>query len=68
MFHKIDGTKIDDVEDLHFVMPMHNLIKYGSNYSETTGSLWFCSTNEATNFNAVIENTDEFKPSKYKAK
>ena len=36
---KIDGTTIDDAEDLDLVMPMYNLIKYRSNYSETTESL-----------------------------
>ena len=30
----IDGTKIDDAEDLDLVMPMHNLKEYSSNYSE----------------------------------
>ena len=33
---KIDGTTIDDAEYLDLVMPMYNLIKYNSNYSETT--------------------------------
>ena len=37
---KIDGTTIDDAEDLDLVMPMYNLIEYSSNCSETTGSLW----------------------------
>ena len=36
---KIDGTTIDDAEDLDIVMPMYNLIEYSSNYSETTGNL-----------------------------
>ena len=31
---KIDGTTIDDAEDLDLVMPMHNLIEYSSSYSE----------------------------------
>ena len=35
----IDGTAIDDAEDLDLVMPVYNLIEYSSNYSETTGSL-----------------------------
>ena len=47
---------------------MYNLIEYSSNYSETKGSLWFYSKDEATIFNAVIENTDNFKSFKYKAK
>ena len=40
---------------------MYNLIEYSSNYSKTTGSLWFYSKNGATNFNADIANTDNIK-------
>ena len=65
---KIDGTTIDDAEDLDLVMPMYNLIEYSSNYSETTGSLWFYSKDEATDFNADIVNDNNFKSFKYKAK
>ena len=39
---------------------MYNLIKYSSRYSKTTGSLWFYSNDEATNFNADIANYDNF--------
>ena len=46
-------------------MPIYNLIE-GSNYSETTGSLWFYSEDEAANFNVDIANTDDFKSFKYK--
>ena len=35
---KMNGTTIDDAEDLDLVMPMCNLIEYSSNYSDTTGS------------------------------
>ena len=49
-------------------MSMGNLIKYNSNYSETTGRSWFYSKDEATNFNSDIENTDDLKSFKYKAK
>ena len=42
-------------------MPRYNLIEYSSSYSKTTGSLWFYSKDEATNFNAHITNTDDFK-------
>ena len=45
---------------------MYNLIEYSSNYSETTGSLWFYSKDEETNFDANIENTDDFKSFKCK--
>ena len=60
----IDGTTTDDVEDLDIVMPMYNLIEYSSNYSERTGSLWFYSKDEATNFDANIGNNNNFKSSK----
>ena len=36
---KIDGTTIDDAENLDLVTPMFNLIEYFSDYYETTGSL-----------------------------
>ena len=47
---------------------MYNLIKYSSNYSETTGTLWFYSKDEATNFDAGISKTNNFKSLKCKAK
>ena len=43
-------------------------MKYSSNYSATTGSLWCYSKDEATNFNADIANTDSFKFFRYKVK
>ena len=54
---KIDGTTIDGAEDLDLVMPIYNLIEYSSNYYEATGSLWFYSKDEGTNFNNNSENT-----------
>ena len=65
---KITGTTIDDAEDLDLVMPMYNLIEYSSNYSETTGSLRFCSKGEATRFNIDIVNDNHFKSFMYMAK
>ena len=65
---KIDRTTIDDAEDLlGLVAPMCNLIEYSSNYSETTGSLWFYSKDGATTFNADIANNNDFKSFKYEA-
>ena len=49
-------------------MPMCNLLECSSNYSDTTGSLWFYSKDEATNFNADIVNRNNFKFFNYKAK
>ena len=37
---KINGTFIDNAEDLDVVMPMYNLIEYNKNYSKTSGTLW----------------------------
>ena len=67
MYHKIDGTAIDDAEDLGLVMPMYNVLEYSSNYSETTESLWFYSKDEASNFNADISNDNNFTSFKYNA-
>ena len=36
---KINGIKIDNVEDLNVVMAMYNLLAYSKNYRKTTGSL-----------------------------
>ena len=40
---------------------MYNLIECSSNYSETEGSLWFYSKDEATDFNNNIANTNDLK-------
>ena len=37
---KINGIKIDNVEDLDAVMPLYNLVEYSKNYRKTTGILW----------------------------
>ena len=56
------------LETIDLVMPMYNLIEYSSNCSDTTRSLWFYSKDEATNYNADIANTNNFKSFKCKAK
>ena len=40
---QIDGTAMNDTEDLDLVMSMYNLIKYSSNYFETPRTLLFYS-------------------------
>ena len=57
MYHKIDGTTIDDAEDSYLVIPMYNVIEYGSSYFKTIGSLLFYSRVEATDLNEDIANT-----------
>ena len=37
---KINGTLIDNADDLDVAMPMYKLLEYSKNYSKTTGSLW----------------------------
>ena len=37
---EINNTQIDNAKDIDVVIPMHNLIKNGDNYSKTSGSLW----------------------------
>ena len=58
MVTNVDEITIDETEDLDIVMPIYNLIQYSSNYSETSGQLWFYSKDKATNFDADIGNTD----------
>ena len=58
---------IDDAEDLDLVVPMHNLLEYNLNRSDTTVSLLFYSKDEATNFNNITTD-DACKFFKYKAK
>ena len=68
MYHKIDGTKRYDAEDLDLVMLMYNLIECSSNNSETAGSLQIYSKDEAIDFNADIANINNFKSFTYEAK
>ena len=37
---RINGTEIDNAQDIDIVMSMYNLIEYSNNYSKTSGSLW----------------------------
>ena len=43
------------------------MIEY-SKYSDTTGSLWICSKDEATNFKANKRKSNDFKSFEYKPK
>ena len=64
---KIDGITIDYAEDLDLVIPMYNVIEYSSNYSDTTGRLWYDTKDVATNFDSDIAK-NVFKSFKYKDK
>ena len=49
-------------------MSMYNLLEYSSNCSDTTGSLWFYSKDEAVNFTANIVGNNNFQSFKYKTR
>ena len=36
----MNNSEIDNAKDIDVVMPLHNLIEYSNNYSETSESLW----------------------------
>ena len=46
---KINGVKIDNVEDLDVAMPMYNLLEYSKNYKKATISLWNYYRDEPSN-------------------
>ena len=56
---KINGTKIDNAEDLNVVMPMYNLLEYSKNYKKTTGSLWNYYRDEPSD--PLSTNSESFK-------
>ena len=37
---RINGTDIDNTQDIDIIISMYNLIEYSDNYSKTSGSLW----------------------------
>ena len=43
----INYEHVDNADDLDIVMPMHSLIKYSDNYSDTSGSLWQFKSDES---------------------
>ena len=49
-------------------MPKYSLIEYSLNYSDTTGSLWICSKDEATNFKANKGKSNDLKSFEYEPK
>ena len=66
---KIDGTKIDETENIDLVMLMYDLFEYRLNYSNTAGSIQFYFKDDAANFNkAIAPDIDNFKSFKYKIK
>ena len=62
----IERTKVEDVQDLDFLMRMYNLLEYSSNYSKTKNTLWFYSKDKTASFNVNIVENNTFKYFKYK--
>ena len=56
----------DEADHADIAMPMHNLIEYSNNYSDTSGSLWQFKRDEvpANNGDLTNDNSQSFK---YKA-
>ena len=63
---RIDGTFVDEVNYIYIAMPMHNLIEYSDNYSDTSGSLGQFKRDEvpANNADFTVNKSQSFK---YKA-
>ena len=59
-------TVIDEATHINITMPMYNLLEYGDNYSDTSGSLWHFKRDEITN-NADVTNDDNAHSFKHKA-
>ena len=63
---KINGTKIDNAEDLDVIMSMHNFLEYSENYKKITVSLWNYyrdepnSTTDDGNITRLILNSESF--------
>ena len=67
---KINGTLIENAEDLDIVIPVYNLLGYSKNYSKTSGSLWNYYrdelADEANDNNNPNKNVVDSKSFKYK--
>ena len=57
---------VDEADFINITMPMHNLIEYSDNYSDTSGSLWNFKRDEITN-NADVTNDNNALSFKYKS-
>ena len=69
-FSKINGVKIDNVEDLDVVIPMYNLLEYSKNYKKTTGRLqnyYRDEPNRGTDDDNIIHSILNSKSFDYKA-
>lgn len=66
---KTDGTTINNLGDSDLAVHLFDILEHSSNFSDTTGSLWFDSKDEATNFyfNFNVEKLTVLNPSGIKS-
>ena len=55
---QVNDNFIDETNHIYIAMPMHNLIEYSDNYSDTSGSLWQFKRDETPVHNAVLHVVD----------
>ena len=53
---EMDNTKIDNAKAIDVVIPVHNVIEYSNNYSETSGNLQQYYRDEPTLTNFYVAN------------
>ena len=63
---EINDTFVDYADFINIAIPMYNLIEYGDNCSDSSGSLWSFKKDEVTN-NADVTNDNNTPLLKYKA-
>ena len=59
---EINENFVDNAEHINIAMPMHNLIEYSNNYSDTSGSLWQFKRDETEGYvDLTNNNSSSFK-------
>ena len=59
---EINENFVDNAEHINIAMPMHNLIEYSNNYSDTSGSLWKFKRDETEEYvDLTNNNSSSFK-------
>ena len=48
----INDVFVDEANHIYIAMPIHNLIEYSDNYSDTSESLWYFKRDEVPDNNA----------------
>ena len=65
----INDEHVDNADNLDIIMPMHNLIEYSDNHSDTSGRLWQSKRDKENmhNGNPANVTTDDSRSFKYKS-